>query len=614
MGNTVQHKRRNPVNCLGCMAQDNETFDPNELQIGLDVDKARGRITQQSTAYLTESEKNFFKAASGRNLGLIRFYLNNGVNINILDEDRTSPLHIASRYGSIQIVEELIKNNANIYITDMAGWTRRNYCLNLSFTCGSILLKSSCVFSLTQSREGNLAQDLVRDKMTSEIFKSSFHQSNLSIEKQTNKIDPIQKQHEQYFQFLKLQRLKNQESNSLNEKASSGKIISPNISPTKLISQEKENLAYSDSLCKSNISEANEYNEIQESCYKELSSKINRNLFSYSNSIPKFSDEMYSLSQLVLRQNESKELVNFLDQVKIIKHDYQSQNLALDIFNYSSMLGLSFMIATSIIKPTTQSIINWLFQDIELKNKVQISRLLCNINLQEQQQILKLFVDKVVMTENLIDSLQSLFSKLLVEDDPFLLDILVKEFSRRFYELNFNQKFQTFPFKSEESLHMFTFALVILDIQNNECEKEHAFQCFFQNIQRINNGDNLSSKFIQQIIEQLQSKKIVRLNDQLNDDLLYHVFNHYCNPIILQELKENQILKWRMYIISDFCILLTDGKIKILSNSKNNVSINKQEVTIQGKQNSQLIYLVCRDDQTLILKIKNKKLKFVKLQ
>ena len=51
-----------------------------------------GRITQQSTALLTENERNFFKAASGRNLGLIRFYLNNGININLLDEDRTSPL------------------------------------------------------------------------------------------------------------------------------------------------------------------------------------------------------------------------------------------------------------------------------------------------------------------------------------------------------------------------------------------------------------------------------------------------------------------------------------------------------------------------------------------
>ncbi|CAK93223.1 unnamed protein product (macronuclear) [Paramecium tetraurelia] len=613
MGNTIQHKRRNPANCLGCMAQDHETFDPNELQIGLEVDKARGRITQQSTAYLTENEKNFFKAASGRNLGLIRFYLNNGININILDEDRTSPLHIASRYGSIQVVQELINNNANIDITDMAGWTPLHVAAfyQRAQVC-SVLLKAGADPKI-RNREGNLAQDLVRDKMTSEIFKSSIEIQNSFVERQVKRIDPAQRQHEEYFQFLKQQRLKSQECNSLCEKVSQGKLISPNLSPTKLISKEKENQGFQDSISRSIISE-NEHKDIQD-CYKDLSSKINRNIISHQNSIPRSFDEMYSLNQLVLLQNSSRELVAFLDQVKLIKHDYNSENLSLDLFNHSSIIGISFMIATQMIKPTPQSIINWLFQDIELKNKVQISKLLCNINLQEQQLILKLFVDKIVMTDNLIDSLQGLFNKLLVQNDPFILDILVKEFSRRFYEFNFhNSKAQTFPFKSEESLHMFTFALVILDVQSDKYDKENAFKCFFQNIQTINNGDNLSSKFIQSIIEQLQSQQIVKLCEQQIDNSLYHVFNHYCTPMLLKEQKEIRSEKWKLYIISDVCILIADGKMKILSSSKCDIIMNKQEVTIQGKQNSQLIYFVCKDDQTFILKIKNKKFRFVNLQ
>ncbi|CAD8058951.1 unnamed protein product [Paramecium primaurelia] len=614
MGNTIQHKRRNPANCLGCMAQDHETFDPNELQIGLEVDKARGRITQQSTAYLTENEKNFFKAASGRNLGLIRFYLNNGININILDEDRTSPLHIASRYGSIQVVQELINNNANIDITDMAGWTPLHVAAfyQRAQVC-SVLLKAGADPKI-RNREGNLAQDLVRDKMTSEIFKSSLDIQNSCIERQVKRIDPAQRQHEEYFQFLKQQRLKSQECNSLCEKVSQGKLISPNLSPTKLMSKEKENQGLQDSISKSIISEGNEQKDIQD-CFKELSSKISRNLIFHQNSIPRSFDEMYSLNQLVLLQNQSKELVTFLDQVKVIKHDYNSENLALDLFNHSSIIGISFMIATQMIKPTPQSIINWLFQDIELKNKVQISKLLCNINLQEQQQILKLFIDKIVMSDNLIDSLQRLFSKLLVQNDPFILDILVKEFSRRFYEFNYyNSKPQTFPFKSEESLHMFTFALVILDIESDKYDKENAFKCFFQNIQTINNGDNLNSKYIQQIIEQLSSQQIVKLNEQQIDTSLYHVFNNYSTPILLREQKQILSEKWKLYIISDFCILISDGKMKILSSSKNDIIINKQEVTIQGKLNQQLIYFICKDEQTFILKIKNKKLRFINLQ
>jgi hypothetical protein len=60
-----------------------------------------------------------------------------------------------------------------------------------------------------------------------------------------------------------------------------------------------------------------------------------------------------------------------------------------------------------------------------------------------------------------------------------LIDILVKEFSRRHYELHKTNKNPSFPFKSEESLHMFCFALVILDIEINKYDKENAFRSFF---------------------------------------------------------------------------------------------------------------------------------------
>lgn len=46
---------------------------------------------------MQKNEINFMKACASRNLAVIRYYLNNGVNINISDEDRTCPLHIAAR-------------------------------------------------------------------------------------------------------------------------------------------------------------------------------------------------------------------------------------------------------------------------------------------------------------------------------------------------------------------------------------------------------------------------------------------------------------------------------------------------------------------------------------
>ncbi|CAD8132990.1 unnamed protein product [Paramecium pentaurelia] len=605
MGNTIQHKIRNPANCLGCMGQENEGFDLNELQIGLDNDKARGRITQQSTAYLTENEKNFFKAASGRNLGLIRFYLNNGININILDEDRTSPLHIACRYGSIQVVEELINNNANLDITDMAGWTPLHVAAfyQRAQVC-QLLLKSGADFR-TRNRDGNVPQDLVRDKMTAEIFKQSQDHLQLFSDRQNKKYDPAQRQYEEYFQLLKLKRQKNNECNSFCEKVSQSKMISPNSTPKKLKLIEKENIGFQDALSKSNISEQ-ECKEIID-FNKELGFKINKNLISPCNSIPRFFDEIISLNQLVLWQNASRERVTFIDQAKFIRHDYSTENLAIDLFNYSCLMGISYMISTQIIKPTPQSIINWLFQNIEQKNKYQISKLLTKLNLQEQQMILKLFVDRVVNNQNLINSLHSLFNKLQVQNDPYILDIIVKEFSRRYYELNFNQKSQSFPFKSEDSLHMFCFAIVILDIESNKYDKENAIKSFFKNIQTINNGDNLNSKFISDIIEQLQQKSIVNLVDESINESLSSKLSTYNNPISLIKQKQTHNINCKLYSISDAYLLTSDGYLKIFEKSNSQIKQINNEIHIRGKQNQQLLYVICKDEQTFIFKQKNMK-------
>lgn len=113
------------MTCLGCNQHDPRDlrFDSNELKINFDLSKPKGKLTNNSIAYLAPSEINFFKSSATRNVSAIRFFLKKGVNINILDEERTSPLHVASRHGSIQVVEELLNSGADCDITDIAGWT-----------------------------------------------------------------------------------------------------------------------------------------------------------------------------------------------------------------------------------------------------------------------------------------------------------------------------------------------------------------------------------------------------------------------------------------------------------------------------------------------------------
>jgi hypothetical protein len=64
----------------------------------------QGTYTSESTKFFTEDEKKLFHFSEGNNIASIRYLTLNSVHINILDQDRTSPLHIASRKGSLQVI------------------------------------------------------------------------------------------------------------------------------------------------------------------------------------------------------------------------------------------------------------------------------------------------------------------------------------------------------------------------------------------------------------------------------------------------------------------------------------------------------------------------------
>jgi hypothetical protein len=63
----------------------------------------QGTYTTESTKFFTEDEKKLFLFSEGNNIAAIRYLTLTSVHINILDQDRTSPLHIASRKGSLQV-------------------------------------------------------------------------------------------------------------------------------------------------------------------------------------------------------------------------------------------------------------------------------------------------------------------------------------------------------------------------------------------------------------------------------------------------------------------------------------------------------------------------------
>jgi len=101
------------------------------------------------------------------------------VNVNLLDEDRTSPLHVACRSGSLQVVEELLNWGSMIDIADIAGWTPLHIAAfyQRPYICHILLKKGA--YPYYSSRNGETPWDLVKDKNTEEIFFVHFDRAEL---------------------------------------------------------------------------------------------------------------------------------------------------------------------------------------------------------------------------------------------------------------------------------------------------------------------------------------------------------------------------------------------------------------------------------------------------
>ena len=105
--------------------------DNNELCFSVDIQsQPRGRIDQESLKYLQTDEQNFLRSCGSQNISAIRYYLKQGVNVNILDQERTSPLHVAARFASTVVVEELINSGSNLDITDCVSFQKMRYVMN----------------------------------------------------------------------------------------------------------------------------------------------------------------------------------------------------------------------------------------------------------------------------------------------------------------------------------------------------------------------------------------------------------------------------------------------------------------------------------------------------
>ena len=192
---TIPHHKSSflDAGCLGCFPNPDRldfNIDNAELQTHNKELVPKGKVSQASIAYLSKEEIGFLKACSGKNISALRYYMNKGTNVNLLDEDRTSPLHVACRSGSLQVVEELINWGAAVNIADMAGWTSLHIAAyhQRPLICHLLLKKGADPYLI--SRNGETPWDLVKDKNTEEIFYVHFDRNDLKKMGKLKKDEP----------------------------------------------------------------------------------------------------------------------------------------------------------------------------------------------------------------------------------------------------------------------------------------------------------------------------------------------------------------------------------------------------------------------------------------
>jgi hypothetical protein len=136
--------------------------------------------------YLEYNEAQLMYAAAGTNVSAVRWYLSQGASADTFDENRSSPLHVACRSGSFQVVEELVNISASVNIADCGGWT----CLHVASYNGrphivSMLLKKGADATLV-NRKGETPWDIATDESTQHIFMLHWKDSEREYQSEAN--------------------------------------------------------------------------------------------------------------------------------------------------------------------------------------------------------------------------------------------------------------------------------------------------------------------------------------------------------------------------------------------------------------------------------------------
>jgi hypothetical protein len=315
---------KNENNQLGmiCQPQKNQVTEHNRVhEIVLSKTHAcpKGTYTKESTKFFTQLEKDLFFFVEEQNIAAIRYLTMRGIHINSLDEDRTSPLHIACKGGSLQLVEEVLNHGAMINIPDITGMTSLHIaCYYKRPEIILILLKKGANL-FTKDREGVYPYDLLQDDDGSclEVINSYItflENTSLEIEKIEEENDNEKYIREQQKKQMMISK------KPLTQKSTKGR----NNRDFNL--QNRRNLSFNN--IQHEINEEEDIHCLEDESTRVEEDKLRKQILDNYKFIPKKHKFFYNYQES-LRENEIEKKSFTVKNVKNVKNSKISENTRL---------------------------------------------------------------------------------------------------------------------------------------------------------------------------------------------------------------------------------------------------------------------------------------------
>lgn len=191
-------RRQRMLLCTSCLEPSPLSLDRGEFAIHKELGVPRGRLNPDAMKYLEYNEAQLMYAAAGSNVSAVRWYLSQGASADTFDENRSSPLHIACRSGSFQVVEELVNSSATLNIVDCGGWTALHVAsYNSRPHIVNMLLKKGADATLV-NRKSETSWDLAKDEATQHVFMQHWRDKDEEERTETYSEGTSPKKHRYY--------------------------------------------------------------------------------------------------------------------------------------------------------------------------------------------------------------------------------------------------------------------------------------------------------------------------------------------------------------------------------------------------------------------------------